>query len=188
MRLFTAIDLPPHVLLPLQRLLMELRPKALINWSPPENLHVTLKFIGQWPESRLDELHDALSSLPPRDSFEVNVDEICWVPNEGYPRLLWATVSGGDRLLELAHEMEERLLALGIAKENRRFTPHVTLARIKKPVPLRPLQQKLRQTGSASFGGFRAASFELFRTDPGPNSSTYRKLREYRFEPALAAS
>ena len=60
MRLFTAIDPSADVLLRLERLMSALRPEALIKWSPLDNLHVTIKFIGQWPESRLEELDDAL--------------------------------------------------------------------------------------------------------------------------------
>ena len=66
MRLFTALDLPPEVLGRLDHLLRRLKPAARISWSPPENLHVTTKFIGEWPESRLAELKAALGGLPDR--------------------------------------------------------------------------------------------------------------------------
>ena len=65
MRLFTALDLPPDVLLRLERLLAALRPEASIKWSPLDNLHITTKFIGEWPEKRVDELDAALAEAAP---------------------------------------------------------------------------------------------------------------------------
>src|ERR1700760_3160588 len=59
MRLFTALELSPEVLIRLERLTSVLRPEALINWSPLDNLHITTKFIGEWPETRLDDLGGA---------------------------------------------------------------------------------------------------------------------------------
>ncbi len=188
MRLFTAIDLPTDVLLRLERLMSALRPEALINWSPLDNLHITTKFIGQWPESRLGEVEEALSSLLPRSPFDVEVKDLGWFPNERSPRVLWAGVHGGEPLNQLAQQTEGRLESLGIKKEDRPFAPHLTLGRIKNPVPMRRLRQKVQELQPAALGKFAVAHFALFRSDPGSNASIYRKLREYRFENALAAS
>jgi RNA 2',3'-cyclic 3'-phosphodiesterase len=188
MRLFTAIDPSTEALLRLERLMSILRPEALIKWSPVDNLHVTIKFIGEWPESRLEELNDALSALLPREPFEAEVKELGWFPNEWSPRILWAGVHGGDPLLELAHDTDKCLAKLGIPKEDRRFTPHLTLARMKNPVPLRRLQQRIQEAQTTSLGKFPVAQFFLFRSDPGSNASIYRKVREYRFRSALAVS
>jgi len=65
MRLFTAIDLPDEVLTNLERLLDLLKPAASIKWSPIENMHITTRFIGEWPEERLTELRNALEKLIP---------------------------------------------------------------------------------------------------------------------------
>ena len=65
MRLFLAIDLPAPVLLRLERLLHALRSEAHVKWSPLDNLHVTTRFIGDWPESRFSELTEALECLGP---------------------------------------------------------------------------------------------------------------------------
>lgn len=188
MRLFTAIDLPADILLRLERLLSALRPEALIKWSPLDNLHITTKFIGQWPDARIDEIQEALSELLPRSSFEVEVKDLGWFPNERSPRVLWAGVHGGEALAQLANETEKRLEPLGIKKEERPFSPHLTLARIKNPVPLRRLRQRVEEMQPAEIGKCTVAHFALFRSDPGSNASIYRKLRAYPFETALAAS
>ena len=188
MRLFTAIDLNPDVLLRLERLLTALRPEALVRWNPLDNLHITIKFIGGWPESRVAELDEALASLLPRKPFEVELKELGWFPNERFPRVLWAGVHGGQALADLARESEDLLASLGIAKESREFSPHLTLARIKNPVPLGRLRQRVAEAKATSFGSLSVRQFALFRSDPGSNASIYRPLRAYRFETALAAS
>jgi 2'-5' RNA ligase len=188
MRLFTAIDPSADVLLRMERMISALRPEALIKWSPLDNLHITIKFIGQWPESRLEELDGALISLLPRQPFEVEVKGLGWFPNERSPRILWAGVQRADPLLTLARDTDECLAGLGIPKEERSFAPHLTLARIKSPVPLDRLRQRLQEVKAASLGNFPVAQFALFRSDPGSNSSVYRKVRVYEFESAAAAS
>lgn len=188
MRLFTAIDPSAEVLARLERMISVLRPEALVKWSPVDNLHVTIKFIGQWPESRLEELNDALTSLLPRHPFTAEVRNLGWFPDDHSPRILWIGVDGGDPLLELARETDECLAKFGIPKEDRPFKPHLTLARMKSPVPLRRLRHRLQEIQPALLGSFPVSQFFLFRSDPGSNASIYRKVREYGFESAVAAS
>jgi 2'-5' RNA ligase len=187
MRLFTAIDLSAEMLLRLERLLSTLRPEALIKWSPLDNLHITTKFIGEWPEQRLEELHSALATLTPREPFDLEVRDLGWFPNERSPRVLWAGVQGSPTLKQLIVETEERLLTLGIPKEEKPNNPHLTLARIKNPAPLRNLRKKVEELQPAELGTFSVRHFCLFRSDPGSNASIYRRLRDYRFENAMAA-
>jgi RNA 2',3'-cyclic 3'-phosphodiesterase len=188
MRLFTAIELPPHLLLRLERLLSALRAEAQINWSPLDNLHITTCFIGSWPEARLEELNNALGSLAPRQAFEVNPKEFCWFPNAGSPHVLSIGTERSEALQKLAEETRDCLEKLGVAREKRPYTPHLTLARIKRPVPLQRLRQKLQSFEPSTFGAFEVHSFHLYRSDPGSNASIYRKVRSFGFEAVLAAS
>lgn len=188
MRLFTGIDLPPDMLLRLERLISALRPEALIKWSPIDNLHITTKFIGEWPQSRLPELEEALAALPVRLPFDIEIRDLGWFPNERSPRVLWAGVHGGDALRELAHTVEEHLhKALAVPLENRPYEPHLTLARIKSPVPLQRLRTRVREMQPAPLGSFSVNRFVLYRSEPGSNASIYHSLREYRFESVAAA-
>src|SRR5271155_6076246 len=98
MRLFTGIDPSDEVREKLERLLMHLRSCAHLKWSPVYNLHVTLKFIGEWPEEKLPQLEDALRSVPSRHEFPVEVKSLGWFPNAHHPRVFWAAVLGGDAL------------------------------------------------------------------------------------------
>lgn len=188
MRLFLAIDLPHEIRLRLDRLLAVLRPEALIKWSPLDNLHITTKFIGEWPDVRLNELHEALLQLAPRTPLQIELRDLGWFPNRRLPRVFWAGVCGGEPLAALARETEECLTPLGIKREARRFSPHLTLARIKSPVPLSRFQEKIDAMQPVVIGSFSACNFQLYRSDPGSSSSIYRILREYKFEDAMAAS
>jgi RNA 2',3'-cyclic 3'-phosphodiesterase len=181
MRLFTAILLPPDTLLRLERLLSALRPEALINWSPLDNLHITTKFIGTWNPDRFAELDSALAGIAPRSPFQIQLRHLNWFPNALSPRVLSAGVDGGPALTGLADEIAQRLLSLGIVKEDRPFSPHLTLARIRQPVPLERLREKVEELQSSDLGNFEARHFSLFRSDPGSNASIYRTLREYAF-------
>jgi 2'-5' RNA ligase len=184
MRLFTALDLSPEVLLRMERLISGLRPEALINWSPLDNLHVTVKFIGEWPEARLDELDRQLGTLGRREPFGMEIRDLGWFPGKGAPRVLWAGVHGGSALAQLARDTEDRLEPLGIAKEQRPFSPHLTLARIKHPAPLGRLRKQVQDRQTAVFGAVPVSQFTLFRSEPGSNASIYHRLREYRFQAA----
>lgn len=185
MRLFTALDLPPDILLRLERLLSALRPEAVIKWSPLDNLHITTKFIGEWPEHRIDELDAVLRRVRLGEPFDVELADLGWFPNAHSPRVLWAGVHGGDALSSLAARSDEALIDLGIAKELHPFSPHLTLARIKNTVPLQRLRAKVEEFQATPIGRFRATGFVLFRSDPGSNSSIYRKLRSYEFAAEL---
>ena len=188
MRLFTGIDLPDHVREKLERLLMHLRPGAHLKWSPVYNLHVTLKFIGEWPEEKMPQLEAALRTVAPRQAIAAEVKGLGWFPNPHHPRVFWAGVNGGDALPALVKDIDSQLAPLGIRPEERAFNAHLTLARIKEPAPLQALRNTIAQLESVEFGAFEVSRFHLFRSQPGSAGSIYTKLSEYPFEAPVQAS
>jgi 2'-5' RNA ligase len=179
MRLFTGIDLPPEVISNLENLLDRLKPTAQINWSPPRNLHVTTKFIGEWPEERLAELKGVLGALPARAPISIAIEKLGFFPNPHSPRLFWAGIQAGDELASLARDTEEALATLGIAKEQRAYSPHLTLARIKTPGKQPALLQAVVKLPSLDFGSFVADRFYLYQSRTAPSGSVYTKLSEF---------
>jgi 2'-5' RNA ligase len=178
MRLFAGLDLPPDVAGSLERLLEELRPAARIQWSPPANLHITTKFIGEWPEERLPELETALRGLPSRDNIPVHIQRVGFFPNPHSPRVFWCGIDAPG-LEGLAADTDRATSALGIESEKRAFSPHLTLARIKERLDLQPLREKIASMPGLDFGRFTANSFFLYRSKPGPRGSVYTKLAEF---------
>ncbi len=185
MRLFTGIELPDDVREKLERLLMHLRPCAHLKWSPVYNLHVTLKFIGEWPEEKMPQLEAALRTVAPRPAIAAEVKGLGWFPNPHHPRVFWAGVHGGDALPALVKDIDSGLAPLGIAPEDRAFSTHLTLARIKEPAPLRALRSAIAQLESVEFGAFDVTRFYLYRSQPGSAGSIYTKLSEYPFQAPL---
>jgi len=178
MRLFVGLDLPVEVVRNLERLLDELRPAAKIAWSPPANLHITTKFIGEWPESRMPELVSALEGVPSRPAIPVAIRGVGFFPNPRSPRVFWCGIEASG-LEALARDTDRVASALGIEPEKRAFSPHLTLARIKEPVPLEALREKIAALHSIEFGGFEAGSFFLYLSKLSPKGSVYTKLREF---------
>jgi RNA 2',3'-cyclic 3'-phosphodiesterase len=187
MRLFTGIDLHEDVRERLERLLVHLRACAHLKWSPVYNLHVTLKFIGEWSEDKLPELEAALRSIPPREPIPADVKGLGWFPNPHHPRVFWVAVQGGDTLAALVKDIESALAPLGIAVEDRPFNAHLTLARIKEPAPLQALRTAIAQLESVDYGSFLVDRFYLYRSQPGSAGSIYTKLAEYPLQASLRA-
>jgi 2'-5' RNA ligase len=178
MRLFTGLDLPGDVAANLEELLRRLKPAARIRWSPMENLHVTTKFIGEFPEERLGELKAALGRLPGRAAIAVRLRRVGFFPNAHSPNIFWCGIEAPG-LAELAADTDSSTAALGVAREKRTFSPHLTLARIKQPVELEPLRKAISPLATLDFGGFAAGSFFLYRSTLTPAGSVYTKLAEF---------
>ena len=180
MRLFTALDLSPEVLGNVEGFLAALRPTAKINWSPTANLHITTKFIGEWPDAKLGALTDALRALPARAPIAVHIRQVGFFPNARSPRNFWCGIEAPG-LAELAADTEQATEALGIRSEKRAYSPHLTLARIKERVDLRHLHQAVEAAPSLDFGAFEARGFFLYRSQLHPSGSVYTKLAEFPF-------
>jgi RNA 2',3'-cyclic 3'-phosphodiesterase len=181
-RLFVAIDIPEEIKARLEAFVDRLRHTAKLSWSPIQNLHVTTKFIGEWPEGKLGEIEDALAAVPPPGLVELAVRGLGWFPNERNPRVFWAGIQAAESLRTLADDTERKLAERGVPVEDREFHPHLTLARRRTPVPLDRLRQTL-DAGEADpshhdFGLFQAASFFLYLSRGGK----YTRLREFSLD------
>lgn len=179
MRLFTAIDLPEDVLRNLEMLLDRLRPTARLRWSPVRNMHVTTKFIGEWPAERLQELTAGLRELPSPGEISVAIRGLGWFPNPRSPRVFWAGIEASEALSQLAHDTEKLASRLGGPEEKRKYSPHLTLARIQAPADLGALRRAIDALPSTDFGAFTTAKHYLYESQPGPGGSQYLKMAEF---------
>ena len=182
MRLFTGLDLPGHVISELDALITQFRPLApLMRWSPAANLHVTTKFIGEWPPERLDELTAALALAPAPPPFPIGLSGLGWFPNPHQPRIFWCAVKAPPELQNLAVATEARLVELGIAKEDRPYTAHLTLARIGEATKpdLAALRRAIAMLESTEFGAWTATAFHLYLSEGG----RYSKLASFPLRP-----
>jgi RNA 2',3'-cyclic 3'-phosphodiesterase len=178
MRLFTGLDVPPDVVKNLEELLRRLKPTASIQWSPLANLHITTKFIGEWPDARLAELLASLSDVNSRDPIRVAVHKLGFFPNPSSPRVFWCGIEAPG-LERLAVDTDEAVGRVGVAREDRAYSPHLTLARIKDRIDFRPLHQAIAGLKSLEFGTVLADRFFLYQSTRSRAGSVYTKLAEF---------
>src|ERR1700691_1792083 len=114
MRLFTGLDLPSKVVRSLDALLDRLRPTARVKWSPPANLHITTRFIGEWPAACLPGLAAALAAMPASGIIPIHVRKLRFYPDSQAPRVFWAGVEPKPAQAALALETDRALGTLGL--------------------------------------------------------------------------
>ena len=131
MRLFVALALPQETRVRLRHLSTAL-PGA--RWLPPENYHLTLRFLGEMPGHRAEELDDALAALRGR-GFTLQLSGVGLFEKAGRGQALWAGVERCQALDHLQNKIETAVQRIGFEPERRRFTPHVTLARLDNAPP-----------------------------------------------------
>ena len=136
MRTFIAIEIPAEVKQALARLQEELRDApAEVSWTKPENIHLTLKFLGEVEESMLGRVEAAaVEAAAGARPFTLALGGVGAFPNARQPRIIWAGLSGEvEAAARLQVRLDERLAALGFPKEDRPFRPHLTVGRVKSP-------------------------------------------------------
>jgi len=179
MRLFAGLDLPYEMRRNLELLLHLLKPKARIQWSPVSNLHLTTKFIGEFPEERLEELKAALGAVPPPGALRIAIRGLEWFPNADRPRVLVAGIEAPAGLAVLARDTEAACAKLGIEADKKHYHPHLTLARIRAGEPVSLLKNAILELPSIDFGTFSAGQFHLYQSQLSPGGSTYTKLATF---------
>ncbi|MBP6011721.1 MAG: RNA 2',3'-cyclic phosphodiesterase [Alphaproteobacteria bacterium] len=172
-RLFTAIEIPESVRLRLS-LLQGGVPGA--RWTPPENLHLTLRFIGEVDEAVANDIDDVLSSLRAR-SFDLTLKAAGEFGGRD-PHALWVGVAPNEALHHLVAKVESALQRMGLEAESRKYTPHVTLARLRD-APLPKVREFLAAHAAFDSGPFRAREFALYSSHPSARGSLYRAERTY---------
>jgi 2'-5' RNA ligase len=200
LRLFTGIAVPPAINARLDDLVRRLKPLARIRWSPASNFHITTKFIGAWPQDRLDAMKQALATVQGSGLFRIAIRGLGFYPHALAPRIFWAGVDGGAALATLACRTDEACAKLGVEAEKKIYSPHLTLARINSPSDLDALHaaiaketapdfaatagrgRSVRSRGTAplaEFGEFDGRSFHLYLSQPGSGGSVYTSLAEF---------
>ena len=184
MRIFIALDIPAEIRARITEYMDRARgyaPEA--RWARPEGLHVTLKFVGEVNDAKVQEIRSALAGVRAQP-FEVKFSGAGFFPTPKSPRVFWIGVDGGDALSHLARAVDNVTHQLGIAKEERAFSPHLTLARAGSGSgsahQLRPLQYLLEKEEMPQFGTMTAQEFWLYRSELARGGAKYTKLESYQ--------
>jgi RNA 2',3'-cyclic 3'-phosphodiesterase len=182
-RLFVAVEIDAAVVAAAQTVTAQLReraeaaaPQARITWIPANLMHLTIRFIGNVADQEVARLVDALTARLPIHPFSLEVSGLGAFPPRGAPRVLWAGITAGtDELVRTEVETSARLQQLGIPPDDRVFSPHLTLARVREPGGLKTsaLLAGLERT---PLGTSRVDAITLFESRLSPKGPTYVPL------------
>ncbi len=182
MRLFVGIELSAGVAAAAGDLVEVLRvrtarlaPHSRITWMTLERLHVTVRFIGHVDDRTVADIVEALRLPLGVERFDLTIAGAGAFPPKGAPRVVWAGItSGGDRLRAIERDVSDRLAAVGVEREQRPFSPHLTLARVREAGGLR--SNLLLEGIEAALGTTPVDAITLFESRLSPNGSNYRAI------------
>lgn len=173
MRLFIAIELPNGLKNELKSIQ---EPAEGIRWQAAEQLHITLKFLGDTTADRVKDLKQRLSNIQ-SPSFSISVKGLGKFPKKGNPKVIWAGVSKPKKLLHLQEKVEKACLKLGFEKGRRRFIPHITLGRVNKEGEVEAYRV-LRETFTYP-EKIIVNHFTLFESHLSPEGARHKVLERY---------
>jgi len=149
-----------------------------INWVAPENLHVTLRFLGDVSDGVLPRVLSIASEVAMQtQSFEFPVRRVACVPPAGPVRMLWARVGDpAGRMAELHDELSAALAPLGLTGDGRSFKPHLTLARVKSTRSAGHIRKAVAQLPREEFGSADCVELAVFASELTPTGPVYTPL------------
>lgn len=185
-RTFVAIELTPDLERAARDLQAQLRqrlPCPALRWVQPQGIHLTLKFLGDVPPSRLPAIQSALAGVAAQHApFNLAARDLGVFPSPSRPNVLWVGLVGDlPHLHRLRDAVETAIAPLGYPTESRPFHPHLTLARIKDATPadVQRVRDLLQQPPAADLGALPAAAVHLMRSDLSPQGARYTALAMY---------
>jgi len=183
LRAFIAIELSEHVCDAIQKQTVRLHQTLgndLIRWVPTQNMHLTLKFLGDTTTSHLEFLKQLLAreaNLHPQFSFQLG--GLGAFPNSKRPRLLWIGIQAPADLASLQKSIESGTTRLGYEQEERAFSPHLSIGRVRQnlnPPEVQKIRTALDTIQLGNIGLARVDFIHLYKSDLQPSGSIYTKL------------
>lgn len=172
-RLFTAIR-PPAVIR--QDLLAAMGGISGARWVTDEQLHLTLRFIGEVDRHQARDIHAALGAVHhPR--FDLAVSGLGAFDRRGQVEVIWAGVTPHDAVKALHRKVDQALTRAGVEPDRRAFSPHITLARIKRGAG--PVRHLIEQSGGLSTEPFGVDQFILYESQLTPEGPIYTEVERY---------
>jgi len=188
MRVFIAIDIGEEIRAALRDLQQQLQSKVDIKksdvkWVNPENIHLTLKFLGEIKDEKVAEVCNITEDVAGRHkNFELDVESVGCFGGRSV-RVVWVGVGRGcDNLLELQKDLDEQLASAGWPQEARKFTGHLTLCRVRNPKAGVQLAQASEAYGDFRLGTMSADSVTVYQSQLRPTGPIYTVLGDYKLQ------
>lgn len=183
LRAFIAVEIPPKIHKEIENQTAPLRYElnaSLVRWVPIENIHLTLKFLGDISPSNVEMLARILEAeASQHPSFEIQFRGLGVFPNPKRPRVLWIGIQAPAELEALHCGVEDALAKLGYPTEKRPFSPHLTIGRIKSntdPVGIQKIRTMLEESKVGTLGSVPVTAIQLFKSELKPSGAIYKCL------------
>ncbi len=182
-RLFIAISLPADVKMALQHsidLLQQQISNKTVRWVKPDNIHLTLRFLGDTAVSKIPQLTAALDELNAvQQSFSLQLNQLGCFPNKKHPRVLWVGLQGEIRqLIALKQAVDHTLQQVDYPLETRKYNPHLTIGRVKDSAKL----GRMKWGGDVAPQLFSVTAVTLYQSELTPNGAIYTKLHTIQLQ------
>lgn len=184
MRTFIAIELPQEIKDSLSKIQEQLKQSgADVKWVLPQNIHLTLKFLGEIDDIKLSKISEILEgTAKDKNPFQVRISSLGAFPKLNFPRVIWIGIDKGDaETREIAGRLEEKIAKIGIPREDRPFSSHITIGRTRSTLNRDKLVGDLG-TLASNFGGnnleFLVTKITLFKSTLTPKGPVYEILKE----------
>jgi len=187
LRVFIALEIPLPIRQAISAQTESLRSTLgqIVRWVPIENMHLTLKFIGDISPANVDMFSQMLTAEAARARsascapFRMQVGELGSFPTPRRARVIWIGIQAPAALDSLQHGIESAAARLGYEPETRPFSPHLTIGRVRQPVNTRDQQRvraALERTQVGALGAAEISAVHLFKSDLQPTGSIYTRL------------
>lgn len=173
-RLFTAVDLPDEVKESVRRICTGI---PGVRWVDEGLLHLTLRFIGDADSTLFERIRAGLAEVEEKP-FELSLHGAGRFPPKRDPRVVWVGVEATEALIRLQHLVEQALVKCGLAPEDRKFSPHITIARLKD-LPVSPVAAFLEANRLFSTPPFPVTDFHLYSSTLTPRGAIHRREATY---------
>lgn len=183
MRTFIAVDFSPKIINKITEIIKYFKtqtPQKAIKWVAPEHLHLTIKFLGDVPENKIDQIKGLIkATLNNENGSEIEVDGLGMYPNPHMPRVIWLGIEGTERLREIHNKLDTELQKADIPPDNRSFSPHLTIARIRRRADketVKEIGETLSSFNVGSLGNCNINNIILYKSELTPEGPEYTAL------------
>ncbi len=182
-RSFVALDILPQVKKEIGGIIGKLkRLGGNVKWVRSENLHITLKFLGEVVPETLEEVYQVVEeSVRGTKAFSFSLSGAGIFPNPRRPRVFWIGIKEEGELARLSRRLDEGLEALGFPREKRGFSPHLTIGRARTSQEMERLVEGIREMEYSS-GKIEASSLFVMKSKLTPQGPIYSPLKEFKFK------
>ncbi len=180
LRCFIAIEIPETIRKSIADIIDSLKKSASdVKWVSAENIHITLQFLGETEDSLIPDIKEALYKiLAPYSPFYIKIAGVGCFPSGRRPRVIWVGIEESQSLTDLYKDIASEMVKFGYRKEERGFTPHVTIGRVKSNRNVGEMLRRLEEFKVTDFPDFEVQKIKLMKSELKPSGAKYYSLAE----------